>query len=342
MNLLNQHPHRRLNPLTGDWVLVSPHRTKRPWQGQVEKPPEPAHIAYDPTCYLCPGNPRAGGHLNPNYGSTFVFENDFAALYPGLPEAAINDEDLLVAHSERGISKVICFSPDHSLTLSRMTVDAIARVVDVWTEQFVEISSLPFIGTVIPFENRGAMMGSSNPHPHGQIWASETVPNEMVLEEVRQRAYYEAHGRTLLSRYLEIELEREERVICTNDAFVALVPFWAMWPFEVMVVSRRSVSAMDEMVTEERKLLADILRRVTARFDHLFDAPFPYTMGFHQRPTDGAPYPHFHFHAHYYPPLLRSATVRKFVAGFELLGTPQRDITAEDAAARLRAASEIF
>jgi UDPglucose--hexose-1-phosphate uridylyltransferase len=271
-----------------------------------------------------------------------VFENDFAALYPDAPDSLLDEQGLLVARSERGVSRVICFSPDHSLTLSRMPVAAITAVVELWTEQFIEIGALPFIRAVIPFENRGAMVGSSNPHPHGQIWASETLPNEMAREERQQREYFAKHGRTLLGDYLALELEREERIVCANDGFVALVPFWAMWPFETMIISRRFVNAMDEMTPDEHALLADLLKRLTTRYDHLFGAPFPYSMGFHQRPVDGAAYPHWHFHAHFYPPLLRSATVRKFVAGFELLGTPQRDITPEEAAARLRACREIF
>ena len=337
---LISNPHRRLNPLTGDWVLVSPHRTKRPWQGQVERLPTPASVEYDPTCYLCPGNSRAGDQRNPRYDSTFVFDNDFAAMLPETPEARVDESGILIARSERGISRVICFSPNHGLTLARMTVPAIRNVVDTWTDQYIEIGALPFINAVQIFENRGEMMGCSNPHPHCQIWATGTLPNEMSKEAASQQAWLTEKGSCLLCDYLAIELAHEERIVCRNGAFVALVPYWAVWPFEIMILPARHLQAMDEFNEKERDALADILKRVTTRYDNLFEAPFPYTMGFHQRPTDGVTHPGFHFHAHYYPPLLRSATVRKFMVGFEMLGTPQRDITAESAAAHLRELNE--
>ncbi|HZS08832.1 MAG TPA: UDP-glucose--hexose-1-phosphate uridylyltransferase [Blastocatellia bacterium] len=333
---LKEHPHRRFNQLTREWVLVSPHRTERPWQGQVEEAAPESQPAYDPKCYLCPGNARAGGVRNPNYTSTFVFENDFAALKPDTPAGEFNDRDLLIARSERGRCQVVCFSPRHDLTLARMEVADLRRVVDTWVGQYLELGSDPLINAVQIFENRGAMMGASNPHPHGQIWANETLPNELVKELSAFRDYGANHQTGLLGAYLELEQQKSERLVCANEHFVVLVPFWAVWPFETLLVSRRHVTALDELNEAERDALADILKQITTRYDNLFEVSFPYTMGFHQRPTDGAAHPEFHLHAHFYPPLLRSATVRKFMVGYEMLGTPQRDITAEMAAARLR------
>lgn len=346
---LTDHPHRRFNPLTREWVLVSPHRTKRPWQGQVEQPPQEQRPPYDPTCYLCPGNARANGAINPQYEHTFVFTNDFSALLPDIASGEYASSDgqpgdaappLLYARSERGICRVVCFSPRHDLTLAEMDVSAIARVVDVWAQEYEELGALPFIGYVQIFENRGAMMGASNPHPHGQIWATERLPLTIMREDVAQRDYLAATGRSLLADYLTLELQREERLVCVNDHFVALVPFWAVWPFETMIISRRHVGALSDLTPEERAGLADILKRLTTRYDNLFQITFPYSLGFHQRPTDGAPHPAWHLHAHAYPPLLRSATVRKFMVGFELLAEAQRDITPEQAAERLRALPE--
>jgi UDPglucose--hexose-1-phosphate uridylyltransferase len=335
-----EHPHRRLNPLTREWVLVSPHRTQRPWQGQVEKTAREERPSYDPKCYLCPGNERAGGHRNPRYTSTFVFENDFAALKPDVPDSRTDEAGLLVTESERGQCRVLCFSPDHSLTLARMPTPAITKVVDMWAGQYEELGALDYVSSVQIFENRGEMMGASNPHPHGQVWASRTLPNELAKEDASQRAYGEAGGGCLLCDYLAVERREGSRVVCENESFSALVPFWAAWPFETMIVSRRHFGSINEFGAEERAALADVLKRLTTRYDNLFETSFPYTMGFHQRPTDGRERPYFHLHAHFYPPLLRSATVRKFMVGFELLGTPQRDITAESAAERLRSLSE--
>ena len=336
--MLKDYPHRRYNPLTQEWVLVSPHRTQRPWQGQVETTTAPVLLDYDPICYLCPGNERAGSHRNPDYKSTFVFENDFAALLMDIPEAVSDNGGLMSAASERGTCRVACFSPNHGLTLSRMTVATIAAVVDMWAEQYIDLGANPIISSVQIFENRGEMMGASNPHPHCQIWASESLPNELWKETSSQSAYSESHDSCLLCDYLKLETER---IVCANDQFVAVIPFWAVWPFEVMVLSKRHVTGLDQLSTDERSSLADILKRVTTRYDNLFQTPFPYTMGLHQRPTDGPRHSYFHLHAHFYPPLLRSATVRKFMVGFELLGNPQRDITPESAAERLRALSEI-
>ena len=342
---LSDHPHRRYNPLAREWVLVSPHRTKRPWQGQTEQPAPETRPAYDPTCYLCPGNTRAEGASNPQYASTFVFTNDFAALLPDTPpgELAHGAEErapLLLARSERGTCRVVCFSPRHDLTLAELSNAALADVVDVWAAQYEELGAMPQIGYVQVFENRGAMMGASNPHPHGQIWATEHMPLTIAREQESQADYLAQHGRSLLADYLALELADGARLVVENEHFVALAPFWAVWPFETMVVSRRHVGAIVDLDAGERRGLADILRRLTTRYDNLFKVSFPYSMGFHQRPTDGQPHPEWHLHAHFYPPLLRSATVRKFMVGFELLAEPQRDITAEQAAERLRALPE--
>jgi UDPglucose--hexose-1-phosphate uridylyltransferase len=334
---LAEQPHRRLDLLSGEWVLVSPHRARRPWQGQVERPASEVRPAYDPTCYLCPGNERAGGHRNPDYTGTFVFDNDFAALRPGDPPAAVDVRGLLVARSEPGVCRVICFSPRHDLSLPDMAPAAVRGVVDVWTEEYERLGARSDIGYVQIFENKGQAMGASNPHPHGQIWAQRSVPREPARETVRFREHRERHGRTLLEDYLRLELELGERVVLANDAFVALVPFWAVWPFETLVVSRRPVPSLSALDAAERDGLADIVRRLTARYDNLFEVSFPYSAGFHQAPTDGQPHPEWHLHLHFYPPLLRSATVRKFLVGYEMLGEPQRDLTAETAADRLRA-----
>jgi UDPglucose--hexose-1-phosphate uridylyltransferase len=333
---LRQRPHRRYNPLAREWVLVSPHRTDRPWQGQVEQIAARAQPAYDPNCYLCPGNRRQSGQCNPPYESTFVFDNDFAALLPDTPEARIESGGLLIAESESGVCRVVCFSPDHSLALARMSVDQIRTVVDTLTSQFQELVARPGIRHVQIFENRGEMMGCSNPHPHCQIWANETVPNEAAKEHAAMREYRDAHESCLLCDYAALEQRLAERIVCKNESFVAMVPFWAVWPFEIMLLSRRHIPGLDALTNSERNDLASIMGRIGARYDNLFDAPFPYSMGFHQ----GALEDGCHLHAHYYPPLLRSATVRKFMVGYEILAMPQRDLTPESAAERLRATPE--
>lgn len=290
---------------------------------------------YDPQCYLCPGNARAGGRRNPEYTQTFAFENDFPVLAPDTPRTISNEGDLLVAETERGRSRVLCFSPRHDLTIAGMQLEEVRAVVDAWAAEFAELGALPEIHSVQIFENRGSMMGASNPHPHCQIWASEWIPDQIAKENASQLEYYDERWRCLLCDYLAIEL-RGPRLVYENEGFAVLVPFWAVWPFETMILSKRHVGDMTEFSGSERDQLADILRQTTSRYDRVFDAPFPYTMGFHQRPTDGAAHHEWHFHAHYLPPLLRSATVRKFMVGFELLAAPQRDITAEMAAERLR------
>jgi UDPglucose--hexose-1-phosphate uridylyltransferase len=337
---LSDYPHRRFNPLSGEWVLCSPHRTKRPWQGATEKPASEELPAYDPGCYLCPGNERAGGYKNPGYEKTFSFVNDFSALLPEAPAERMDKQGLLVADTETGICKVICFSPRHDLTLPRMERKDIRGVVDVWVSEWTEIGSKPGIAYVQIFENRGAMMGCSNPHPHCQIWASSLVPGLPATEGERQAGHMKEKGSCLLCDYLALELESKERIVAENESFVSLVPFWATWPFETMVLPRRHMASIEEMGGTERDDLADILKRAGTRYDNLFMTNFPYSMGIHQRPTGGADHPEWHFHLHYYPPLLRSASVKKFMVGYELLAMPQRDITAEAAAALLKRASE--
>lgn len=333
---LTRHPHRRYNALTREWVLVSPQRTDRPWQGQMEDMAQDVQPKFDPNCYLCPGNARVGGVRNPTYTSTFVFENDFAALRPDTPPGKIDEGGLLVAEAELGIGRVVCFSPRHDLTIAGMDVPGIRMVVDTWTDQYLELGAVPFVNWVQIFENRGAQMGASNPHPHGQIWANSSIPNEAKKEDDAQREYYRTQHSCLLCDYLALEIKSGERVVCSNASFYAVVPFWAIWPFEIMLISKRHTTGVDDFTEEERNGVADILKQVAMTYDKLFRVSFPYSMGFHQRPTDGVAHSEWHFHGHFYPPLLRSATIRKFMVGYELLAMPQRDITAESAAQRLR------
>ncbi|MGH6957104.1 MAG: UDP-glucose--hexose-1-phosphate uridylyltransferase [Caulobacteraceae bacterium] len=331
---MTAQPHRRLNPLTGDWVLVSPHRIARPWNGAAGAPASVEGPAHDPACHLCAGSLRARGARNPDYEGVYVFDNDFPAL---LPQAADPpSEPLLRAEAERGVCRVICYGPRHNRPMSQLGQPGILAVVDVWAEQYAALAARPDIGAVTIFENRGAMMGASNPHPHGQIWATASIPTELAKEEANQRAYWEAHRRPLLADYLERELELGERVVAENDSFVVLTPFWAVWPFETLVLPRRAVPDLAQLDRAERADLAASLDDLTGRYDALFQAPFPYSMGWHQRPAKMTDAPHFVTHAHFYPPLLRSASIRKFMVGFEMLAMPQRDMTAEDAAQRLR------
>lgn len=337
----DDHSHRRYNPLTGEWVLVSPHRTKRPWRGQVEKPAVEDLPQYDSGCYLCPGNERAGGVRNSDYAGTFVFQNDFSALLPDVPPGQAGDHELLLSESESGICRVICFSPRHDLTLPEMEVADIRKVVDLWSDQYEELGSMDDINHVQIFENKGAVMGCSNPHPHGQIWAQRNVPGEPAKELIQMRRHFEAKGSTLLSDYLAVELDRNERVVCQNEHFAAVVPFWATWPFETMILCKRRVGSLIDMDDEEKDSLAAILKSVTIRYDNLFSCSFPYSGGMHQAPTDNDAHLEWDWHMHFYPPLLRSATVRKFMVGYEMLGNPQRDITPEYSAASLRELSEV-
>jgi len=340
-SLAQKNPHRRFNPLKREWVLVSPNRTQRPWQGQTETKVAPAALTYDPDCYLCPGNVRAGGACTEKYTSTYVFENDYAALKLDTPRFStdVADKGLLVAEGENGVCRVICFSPRHDLTLAKMSVEEIRAVVDTWAEQCTELGSREDIGYVQIFENRGTMMGASNPHPHGQIWASRSVPNEVVAELSGQQSYFAEKNAALLCDYLALEEELSERVVAANANFVAMVPFWAVWPFEMIILPRRHVTELQSLTEIERSDFARILQTVTSTYDRVFDTPFPYSMGLHPAPCDGKKHPEWQFHAHFYPPLLRSATIRKFMVGFELLGGPQRDITPESAAEILRHAS---
>jgi UDPglucose--hexose-1-phosphate uridylyltransferase len=332
-----EQPHRRHNPLLDEWVLVSPHRAKRPWQGAQEKAASAAPPAYDPTCYLCPGNTRTSGIVNPKYDHQYVFDNDFAALLPEGETGTYEEGGLLRADAETGHCRVICFSPRHDLTLPELPISEIRKVVDTWTEEFRTLGADPNINYVQIFENKGQAMGASNPHPHGQIWSERTVPDLPAKEGRTQKAYFEKNGRTLLSDYLAIEEKSKTRFVVENDTWVALVPFWAVWPFETLVLPRRAVQDLTQLNDQERDGLADILQQLTIKYDNLFETSFPYSAGFHQRPTDGGEYPEWHLHMHFLPPLLRSATVKKFMVGYELMANAQRDITAEQAAERLRA-----
>lgn len=337
----SKHPHRRLNLLTGEWVQVSPHRTKRPWQGQEEETSGDQKPNYDPECYLCPGNTRAGGEENPDYSSTFSFVNDFSALMSDSSDGTFDKDNLLVAKGERGLCKVICFSPNHNQTLPVMEVNQIRAVIDLWVKEYEEIGKLEYVNYVQIFENKGEVMGCSNPHPHGQIWAQETIPDEPAKEFLQFKKHYDGKGSTLLSDYLKLELELKERVVVENDDFVVLVPFWAFWPFETLLVSKRPFGRFDEMNENEKNSLADIIKKITVKYDNVFNVSFPYSAGFHPAPTDGEKHPEWHFHMHFYPPLLRSATIKKFRVGYEMLANPQRDITAEYSAKVLKELPEI-
>ena len=342
--LLNTRPHRRYNPLRKSWLLVSPQRTARPWQGETDMRKAEPGVVHDPTCYLCPGNTRTSGVVNPDYKNVYAFTNDFPALNMEAPPADsehAKTSRLMQSEPESGTAKVLCFHPNHSLALSKMSVHDLTLVVDAWAEETAQLGALGGINYVQIFENRGAMMGSSLPHPHCQIWATEHVPDEPKLEGEAQLEYMEEHTTCLLCDYLAEELKLDERVVLQNESFAAVVPFWAVWPFETLVLSKTHAGAMPELSAKQRHDLADLLIRLTTRYDNLFQTSFPYTMGFHQAPTDGVEHPEWHFHAHFYPPLLRSAEIKKFMVGFELLGMPQRDITPESAAQRLKALSEV-
>ncbi|MDD7888248.1 UDP-glucose--hexose-1-phosphate uridylyltransferase [Flavivirga sp. 57AJ16] len=332
---LQDFSHKRYNILTGEWVLVSPHRAKRPWQGQNEAVSNTARPAYDETCYLCAGNTRINGEINPKYQDVFVFTNDFAALQKDSKSFSIKD-GLLVAESETGICKVICFSPDHSKSLANMSAKDIQKVVLVWQKEFKELSENPNINYVQIFENKGAVMGCSNPHPHGQIWSQSTLPNEVDKKNTQQLAYYNKNNRSLLGDYLAQELEKQERIIFENRSFVVLIPFWAVWPFETMIVPKKQQSNILELNNDEALEYAEAISVITKTYDKLFNTSFPYSSGIHQAPTNGNANAHWHWHMSFYPPLLRSATVKKFMVGYEMFGSPQRDITAEIATKMIR------
>ncbi len=333
---LGEHPHRRYNPLKREWVLVSPHRTKRPWQGQQEEVSKETRPEYDPACYMCPTNVRASGERNPDYTSTYVFDNDFGALQAETPPGTYKKDDLILAESERGIARVICFSPRHDLTLPDMEVAQIRKVVDLWQQEYEELGKLDFINYVQIFENKGSIMGCSNPHPHGQIWAQQAIPGEVAKETQEQKLYYDQHQRSLLQDYLTLELEEKTRIVLENEHFVVLVPFWAVWPFETMIISRRHMQHIGHMNDAEKDAFAACIKHLTMVYDKVFNVSFPYSAGMHQSPTDGNNHTAWHFHMHFYPPLLRSATIKKFMVGYELMGEPQRDITPEASAERLR------
>ena len=334
--------HRRYNPLTNQWVLVSPNRTSRPWQGKTEDISPEYLPDYDPNCYLCPGNIRANGEVNPSYTKTYVFDNDFPALTLD-PKSPPKDYDhpLFISKPERGVCRVVCFSPNHSLTLPELKQTQVEDVIDTWTRETFNLFNIKGIKYVQVFENKGSQMGCSNPHPHSQIWSQSQIPNEPQSELISQENYYNENGRPLLIDYAKEEQKRKQRVIASNDHFTAMVPFWAIWPFEVLVTAHRPVSYLNQLSMDEITSLASIFREITIRFDNLFKTSFPYSMGFHQAPNDQGPHPEWVLHAHFYPPLLRSATVRKFMVGYEMLAMPQRDITPEDAALYLREQSQI-
>lgn len=338
---LKEHSHTRLNILTGDWILVSPHRMKRPWQGKIEDMPVDKRPYYDPTCYLCPGNKRADGSRNPAYTEPYAFVNDFSALLQATPKGSYEEKGLLMANSETGICKVICFSPGHDLTLPQMSREAIEKVILLWKQEFLSLGENPEIKYIQIFENKGEIMGCSNPHPHGQIWSSSSVPLEIAKETRQQEKYYEQKGSSLLSDYLALELEKKERIVLDNEHFTALVPFWAVWPYETMIISKRHVKNIAQMNAAEITSLSVMLKQLTSKYDNLFRISFPYSSGMHQAPVNDGPHPEWHWHMHFYPPLLRSATVKKFMVGYELLANPQRDITAETAAATLQQLSSI-
>ena len=334
---LNNDPHRRLNILTGEWVLVSPQRAKRPWQGQSETPSATQLPSYDAECYLCPGNTRAGGEQNPAYTDTFAFTNDFAALKADANPANFQ-EGFLVAEGDRGTCRVLCYSPNHSKTMAQLSIEEIEKVIQLWQTQYQELGALAYINHVQIFENKGEMMGCSNPHPHGQIWSQSAIPSIIERKSNAQFKFYQdTEGQSLLSAYLEQEIAEESRIVCVDEHFVALVPWWAVWPFEVMVAPRRPMQDLTQLAEEEITAFAKTLATLTQKYDGLFNTSFPYSMGIHQAPTDDQTQDHWHWHMEFKPPLLRSATVKKHMVGYELFAMAQRDITAERAAEMLRA-----
>ncbi len=334
---LADQPHRRYNPLIDEWVLVSTGRTQRPWQGRRDARADDRRPRYDPDCYLCPGNVRANGAHNPDYPDTFVFTNDYAALSPDSSDARVAD-GLLIAEGEQGTCRVLCFSPRHDLTMARMSQPEVRRTVDLWAEQTDELGTT--YRWVQVFENRGETMGASNPHPHGQIWAGTALPREAAREDSGQRRHHETTGRRLLLDYAGQESGGPRKIV-ENDEWLVVVPFWGLWPFETLVLAKRPATRLSELGSPARDSLAATLIELLSRYDNLFRSPFPYSMGWHQAPFDGRSHEHWQLHAHFYPPLLRSATVRKFMVGYELLAETQRDLGAEEAAERLQEVSPI-
>ncbi len=334
--VLTDHPHRRYNPLLDEWILVSPQRAKRPWQGQNEVISDEKKPEYDETCYLCPGNERINGGTNPKYESCYVFDNDFPALLKNEVSFDLQQEDLFKINPERGINRVICFSPKHNVTLAEMQIPEIENVIKVWKEQYLELGAIDYINHVQIFENKGSVMGCSNPHPHGQIWAQSSLPTQVKKTQDNLLKYYQKTGKSLLKDYVDNELQKKERIIAENEHFVLLVPFWATWPYETMIISKRHFSNIAEITEEEIKSYAEMIHIITVKYDNLFKTSFPYSAGIHQAPTDGLSHDEWHFHMHFYPPLLRSATVKKFMVGYELLAEAQRDLTAEQSAEILR------
>lgn len=333
---LNDNSHRRYNILTGEWVLVSPHRAKRPWQGKNEALPKKQTISYDPDCYLCPGNTRINGAVNPDYKDVYIFQNDFAALQNNVKEFSL-DNKLLKAKSESGICKVICFSPDHSKSLGEMNKKEILKVIEAWQTEYLLLGKEKNINYVQIFENKGEIMGCSNPHPHGQIWSQSSLPNEVVKKNTNQLNYFLDQQSSLLKDYLNQELKEKERIIYENKNCVVLVPFWAIWPFETMIIPKKHQQNISTLDGKEREDFAEAILVITKTYDKLFECSFPYSSGIHQSPTDNKNNQHWHWHMSFYPPLLRSATVKKFMVGYEMFGMPQRDITPEQAALRLKA-----
>ena len=334
----NDNPHRRFNILTGEWILVSPHRTKRPWQGKTEKASLESKPKYDPKCYLCPTNDRMGGAVNPDYKKPFSFINDFSALLKDVKEEKY-ENGLLYAESESGICKVVCFSQDHSLTLPLMSKEAITDVISLWQQEYKELGATKGINHIQIFENKGDVMGCSNPHPHGQIWAQRSIPQEVQKKADRLLAYWQEHKKSILEDYIAQELDLNERIILEDEHFVSLIPYWAVWPYETMIVPKRKIAHIGELSDNEKLAFAEVLRKTTIRLDNIFQTSFPYSAGIHQAPTDGEEHPEWHFHMSFYPPLLRSATVKKFMVGYEMFANPQRDITAEQAANMMKALS---
>ncbi len=336
-----EHPHKRLNILTGEWILVSPHRTKRPWQGKVEALAITERPSYDDKCYLCPGNTRSDGTVNPKYTKPYAFTNDFSSLLNDTPHGELNANGLLQAKSEKGICRVICFSPRHDLTLPQMELEEIVQVIDLWKAEFLELSKNDWIKYIQIFENKGDVMGCSNPHPHGQIWAQSSIPVEPDKETVQLAKYFKEHHTSLLSAYVAEEDKTKERIIVENEHFVALVPFWAVWPYESIIISKRHIQYTHQLTAEETIALAQIVKSLTIKYDNLFETSFPYSSGIHQAPVNDGEHPEWHWHMHFYPPLLRSATVKKFMVGYEMMANPQRDITAEQAAKKLRELADV-